>query len=117
MYGAPAVANGMIVVSPQDGDGYALDTRTGQRRDFHHKTALALLRQYDTIHLEELQVRNMVRTPISPRVSVMPAGRRSVPSSRAQQYTLASGLSRCRLCSPARTVGACCPMAAAVCSG
>jgi putative transposase len=32
-----------------------------QRRDFHHKTALALLRQYDTIYLEDLQVRNMVR--------------------------------------------------------
>jgi hypothetical protein len=32
-----------------------------QRRDFHHKTALALLRQYDTIYLEDLQVRIMVR--------------------------------------------------------
>jgi putative transposase len=32
-----------------------------QRRDFHHKTALALLRKYDTIYLEDLQVRNMVR--------------------------------------------------------
>jgi putative transposase len=32
-----------------------------QRRDFHHKTALALLQQYDTIYLEDLQVRNMVR--------------------------------------------------------
>jgi putative transposase len=32
-----------------------------QRRDFHHKTALALLKQYDTIYLEDLQVRNMVR--------------------------------------------------------
>jgi putative transposase len=34
-----------------------------QRRDFHHKTALALLRTYDTVYLEELQVRNMVRNP------------------------------------------------------
>jgi putative transposase len=34
-----------------------------QRRDFHHKTALALLRQYDVIYLEDLQVRNMVRHP------------------------------------------------------
>jgi putative transposase len=34
-----------------------------QRRDFHHKTALALLRQYDTIFLENLQVRNLVRNP------------------------------------------------------
>jgi putative transposase len=32
-----------------------------QRTDFHHKTALALLRQYDVVYLEELQVRNMVR--------------------------------------------------------
>jgi putative transposase len=32
-----------------------------QRRDFHHKTALALLRQYDSISLEDLQVRNLVR--------------------------------------------------------
>jgi putative transposase len=32
-----------------------------QRRDFHHKMALALVRQYDTIYHEVLQVRNMVR--------------------------------------------------------
>jgi putative transposase len=32
-----------------------------QRLDFHHKTALALLRDYDTIYLEDLQVANMVR--------------------------------------------------------
>jgi putative transposase len=32
-----------------------------QRRDFHHKTALYLLKPYDTICLEDLQVRNMVR--------------------------------------------------------
>jgi putative transposase len=32
-----------------------------QRRDFHHKTALALLRQFDTIYLEDLRVANMVR--------------------------------------------------------
>jgi putative transposase len=29
-----------------------------QRRDFHHKTALILLRKYDVIYLEDLQVRN-----------------------------------------------------------
>jgi putative transposase len=34
-----------------------------QRQDFQHKTALALLRNYDTIYLEDLQVRNMVRNP------------------------------------------------------
>ena len=32
-----------------------------QRADFHHKTALALLRDYDTIYLEELRVANLVR--------------------------------------------------------
>jgi putative transposase len=32
-----------------------------QRQDFQHKTALKLLRQYDTIYLEDLRVANMVR--------------------------------------------------------
>ena len=32
-----------------------------QRQDFHHKTALALVQQNDTIYHEDLQVRNMVR--------------------------------------------------------
>jgi putative transposase len=32
-----------------------------QRQDFHHKTALALIRQYDIIYLEDLRVRNLVR--------------------------------------------------------
>ena len=32
-----------------------------QRADFHHKTALNLLRQHDTLYLEELRVANMVR--------------------------------------------------------
>jgi putative transposase len=32
-----------------------------QRTDFHHKTALGLLRTYDTIYLEDLRVANMVR--------------------------------------------------------
>ena len=32
-----------------------------QRADHHHKTALMLLRQYDTISLEDLRVANMVR--------------------------------------------------------
>jgi putative transposase len=34
-----------------------------QRRDFHHKTALALVRRYDVLYLEDLQVRNMSRRP------------------------------------------------------
>src|SRR5215813_9557455 len=32
-----------------------------QRTDHHHKTALTLVRAYDTIYLEDLQVRTMVR--------------------------------------------------------
>jgi putative transposase len=32
-----------------------------QRRDFHHKTALDLLRHYDIIYLEDLQVANLVQ--------------------------------------------------------
>lgn len=32
-----------------------------QRRDFHHKTALALMRETETIYHEELQVRNLLR--------------------------------------------------------
>jgi putative transposase len=34
-----------------------------QRTDFHHKTALALVRAYDVIYLEDLQVANMSRRP------------------------------------------------------
>jgi putative transposase len=34
-----------------------------QRRDVHHKTALALVRAYDVLSLEDLQVRNLVRRP------------------------------------------------------
>jgi putative transposase len=41
-----------------------------QRRDFHHKTALALLRTYDTIYLEDLRVANLVRNPhLAQRIS------------------------------------------------
>jgi putative transposase len=32
-----------------------------KRQDFHHKTALALVRAYDTMYHEELRVANMVR--------------------------------------------------------
>jgi putative transposase len=39
----------------------AHQTVARQRADFHHKTALALLRANDTISLEDIQVRNMVR--------------------------------------------------------
>jgi putative transposase len=34
-----------------------------QRSDFHHKAALALVRRYDVIYLEDLHVRNMSRRP------------------------------------------------------
>jgi putative transposase len=34
-----------------------------QRSDFHHKTALALIRIYDSIYLEDLRVANLVRNP------------------------------------------------------
>ncbi|HEV2238882.1 MAG TPA: transposase [Ktedonobacterales bacterium] len=34
-----------------------------QRCDFHHKTALDLVRQYDTIYHEDLRVASMVRNP------------------------------------------------------
>jgi putative transposase len=34
-----------------------------QRADFHHKTALALVRQYDTIYHEDLQIANLARRP------------------------------------------------------
>jgi putative transposase len=34
-----------------------------QRHDFHHKTALELVRQYDTIYLEDLQVANLSKRP------------------------------------------------------
>jgi putative transposase len=36
-------------------------TAQRQRRHFHHTTALALLRRYDTVHLEDVQVANRVR--------------------------------------------------------
>jgi putative transposase len=34
-----------------------------QRRDFHHKTALALVRQYDTIYVEAIQSAHLSRRP------------------------------------------------------
>ena len=32
-----------------------------QRQDFHHKTALAIVRQYDTIYHKDLQTANMLK--------------------------------------------------------
>jgi putative transposase len=34
-----------------------------QRHDFHHKTALALVRAYDTIYLEDLEIANLSHRP------------------------------------------------------
>jgi putative transposase len=34
-----------------------------QRQDFHHKTALTLVRQYDTIYVEAIQPSNLSRRP------------------------------------------------------
>jgi putative transposase len=34
-----------------------------QRCDFHHKTALALVRQYDTLYVEAIQPANLSRRP------------------------------------------------------
>jgi putative transposase len=42
----------------------AYQTVRRKRADFHHKTALMLMRQYDTIYVEDLQVANMVRRPV-----------------------------------------------------
>ncbi len=35
-----------------------------QRRDFHHKTALALVRQYDTLYVEAIQAAHLSRRPV-----------------------------------------------------
>jgi putative transposase len=34
-----------------------------QRHDFHHQTALTLVREHDTIYHEDLQVANMLKNP------------------------------------------------------
>jgi putative transposase len=76
-----------------------------QRRDFHHKTALALLRHYDTIYLEDLQVANMVKNShLSKSISATLGGRSSAPSSKAKQHTLAVESSPCHRPIPARSV-------------
>ena len=83
-----------------------------QRTDFHHKTALNLLRTYDAIYLEDVPVRTMVRNrrlATSIRDAGWAAFRTILTSTAADAgtaATLASGLSRCPLRSPARTVAA-----------
>jgi transposase len=51
-----------------------------QRRDFHHKTALSLVQQYDTVYYEALQVASMVQNIISPSPSRTRDGVNFAPS-------------------------------------
>jgi putative transposase len=80
-----------------------------QRADFHHKTALTLLRQSDTIyHLEDLRVANLVRNrqlaqSISD-ASWAQAGRNAVPSATPRQQAPGVGSSPCHLPIPCRIV-------------
>jgi putative transposase len=62
-----------------------------QRRDFHHKTALALLQQYDVIYLEDLRAPTWSATATWPKASVMPAGQRFGPSWRPRQHAACAG--------------------------
>jgi putative transposase len=85
-----------------------------QRRDSHHKTALALVRQYDMLYLEDLQVRNLSRHSapqpdgsggylhnrargrlVSTSPSWTLSGINSVRSSPARQHGPASEWKRC----------------------
>jgi putative transposase len=88
-----------------------------QRRDFHHKTALGLLQQYDVIYLEDLQVRNLVRNHhLAKRISDAGwAAFRTILTSKAAYA--GKWVARFLRTSPARTAVGCCPMAAAVGSG
>jgi putative transposase len=90
-----------------------------QRRDFHHTTALGLLRQYDVVSLEDLQVENMVRNRhLAKRISAAGwAAFRSILEAKAactgRQVIAVSARRR----TPARTVAGCYPMGAAAHSG
>jgi putative transposase len=83
-----------------------------QRRDFQHKTALALVRTYDTIYLEDVRVRNLVRNPHLAK-SISDAGwaacRTILEAKAACVVQRAPGVrcSRCHLPTPARTVVGC----------
>ena len=48
-----------------------------QRQDFHHKTALALVRENDMIYHEDLQTANMLKNHHLAKSIQMPGGQRS----------------------------------------
>ena len=54
-----------------------------QRRDFHHKTALILLRNYDTISLEDLRVTNMMRNRCLSSTTINAVDNRQMPTNTA----------------------------------
>jgi putative transposase len=93
-----------------------------QRRDFHHNAALALLRQYDIIYLEDLRVANLVRNHYLAK-SISDAGwaacRIILEAKAACSVRQAPGVrcSRSRQPTPARIAVGRCPTGAAVCSG
>jgi putative transposase len=60
----------------------ACQTVRCQRHDFHHQTALLLVRAYDTIYVEDLQVRNMTRRP-APQPDGTGATSKTAPPRRA----------------------------------
>ncbi|MBK9707873.1 MAG: transposase [Acidobacteria bacterium] len=60
-----------------------------QRADFHHKTALDVIRRYDHITIEDLNVCGWSGITISPKASVTRAGTNSPGSSQAKLRMLA----------------------------
>ena len=77
-----------------------------QRRDFQHKAALALLRQYDSSLSKICGSPMWYGTATWPRASAMRAGPRFGPSSKPRQPAPGVGLWRCHPLTPRRTVAA-----------